>query len=151
MTYGDALILFGELSAKLGESSAVPDTAKNDIRRLYRFVTGEGLRHCSCPDLYNDAMILISLRLRDMKERKYILKRGAIIQMQGDSTVYTRVNLTDEVAKAYLAKYPHKRVLFEVAPDEIEAEPEAIDADGAPTAEESAEKPKRKRAKKQDK
>ncbi len=57
-----------------------------------------------------------------MSEQKYKLKRGVVIQLPDTTDVYTHVNITDEVAKAYLAKYPQKKSLFEAIPEEEEQE-----------------------------
>ena len=57
------------------------------------------------------------------KPQKYILKRGVVIQTADSSEVYTRDNITDEVAKAYLEKFPNKFGVFESVP-EVEEQPE---------------------------
>lgn len=59
-----------------------------------------------------------------MSEHKqsYKLKRGVVIQPAGTNQAYTRDNLTDEVAREYLDKYPNKANLFDVIPEE---QPEA--------------------------
>ena len=132
MTFDEAIILFNELSGVVGQSP-IPEAVKQDIKRLYRYVTGEPLRQCNCPDLWNDAMILIQLKIRNMndKTQTYKLKRGVVIHQSGTNQTYTRDNLTDEVAREYLDKYPNKAYLFEYIPEE---QPE----------EEKEEKPKAK-------
>lgn len=62
-----------------------------------------------------------------MSERRYKLKRGVVIQLPDTTDVYTHVNITDEVAKAYLAKFPQKATLFEVTPEESEDEADRED------------------------
>ena len=122
MTHEEAIQLFNSLSG-VRDASLIPDEVKNDIRRLYKHVTGEPLRRCNCPDVYNDALIIISLKikaLKTMSEQKYKLKRGVVIQLPDTTDVYTHVNITDEVAKAYLEKYPQKSSLFEAIPKEEE-------------------------------
>lgn len=52
------------------------------------------------------------------KQQLYKLKRGVVIQPVGTNQAYTRDNLTDEVAREYLDKYPHKANLFDVIPEE---------------------------------
>ena len=57
------------------------------------------------------------------KQQSYKLKRGVVIQPAGTNQAYTRDNLTDEVAREYLNKYPNKANLFDVIP-EVEEQPE---------------------------
>ncbi len=117
MTHDEAIALYKELSGVMGVIPT-PDGVKDKIRRLYNYVTGGKLRRCNCQDLYNDALIIITLNINKMENRKYKLKRGVVIQVPGTTEVYTHVNLTDEVAKAYLAKYPNKAKLFDAIPEE---------------------------------
>lgn len=119
MTHDDAIALYNELSGVMGVIPT-PDNVKDKIRRLYNYVTGGDLRRCNCQDLYNDALIIITLNINKMGNRKYKLKRGVVIQVPGTTEVYTHVNLTDEVARAYLAKYPNKAKLFDAIPQEEE-------------------------------
>lgn len=128
MTREEAVNLFNELSGVVGYTP-IPEAVKQDVRRLYRYVTGEPLKHCNCPDLYSDAIIVIQLKLKamDKKQQSYKLKRGVVIQLQDTTDVYTRDNLTDDVAREYLEKYPNKANLFDVIPEEqpeVENEPE---------------------------
>lgn len=48
------------------------------------------------------------------KERKYILKAGAILNSINfeNGKIYSNANLTDEVAERYLAMFPEQSVLF---------------------------------------
>lgn len=119
MTREEAINLFNELSGVVGQTP-IPEAVKQDVRRLYRYVTGEPLKQCNCPDLYSDAIIVIRLKLKTMSEQKqsYKLKRGVVIQLQDTTEVYTRDNLTDEVAREYLEKYPNKANLFDAIPEE---------------------------------
>lgn len=119
MTHDEAIALYKELSGVMGVIPT-PDSVKDKIRRLYEYVTGWRLRRCNCQDLYNDALIIITLNINKMENRKYKLKRGVVIQVPGTTEVYTHVNLTDEVARAYLAKYPNKAKLFEAIHQEVE-------------------------------
>ncbi len=128
MTREEAINLFNELSGVVGQTP-IPESVKQDVRRLYRYVTGEPLKQCNCPDLYSDAIIVIRLKLKTMSEKKqsYKLKRGVVIQPAGTNQAYTRDNLTDEVAREYLEKYPNKANLFDAIPEEqpeVENEPE---------------------------
>lgn len=129
MTREEAVNLFNELSGVVGYTP-IPEAVKQGVRRLYRYVTGEPLKHCNCPDLYSDAIIVIQLKLKAMEDKKqqsYKLKRGVVIQLQDTTDVYTRDNLTDDVAREYLEKYPNKANLFDAIPEgqpEVEEQPE---------------------------
>lgn len=84
-------------------------------------------------------------------DTKYKLKRGVVIQTADLEGTYTRANITDDVAREYLAKFPNKRNLFEEIPEEVTPEektPEEVATEDK-TPEEVApeEKPKRKRSK----
>lgn len=149
MTRAEAIALYNELSGVMG-LTPTPDNVKDKIRRLYEYVTGDKLRRCNCQDLYNDALILITLKIYKMENRKYKLKRGVVIQVPGTTDVYTHVNLTDDVAKAYLEKYPNKVKLFDAIPEEQpEEQPEEhpLETEDATTAKQSETKPKRARKK----
>lgn len=76
-----------------------------------------------------------------MIETKYKLKRGVVIQTADLEGTYTRANITDEVAREYLAKFPNKRNLFEEIPEEVATEEEI------PEEIATEEKPKRKKRK----
>jgi hypothetical protein len=144
MTQQEAIALCKEL-AGIEAGAFIPETLKSDIRRLYRYVTGDTLKHCNCPDLYHDAIILILLRMKqDTKQRNYILKRGIVIQTADSSEVYTRDNITDEIAKDYLAKFPNRVYIFEAIPEAVDVD--TIDAE-EPTEVEVAPKRKSKKSK----
>lgn len=145
MTHAEAIALYNELSGVMG-LTPTPDDVKDKIRRLYEYVTGDKLRRCNCQDLYNDALILIKLKICKMENRKYKLKRGVVIQVPGTTDVYTHVNLTDDVAKAYLEKYPNKVKLFDAIPEE-QPEEQPPETEDATTAKQSETKPKRTRKK----
>lgn len=143
MTREEAVNLFNELSGVVGQTP-IPEAVKQGVRRLYRYVTGEPLKHCNCPDLYSDAIIVIQLKLKAMEDKKqqsYKLKRGVVIQLQDTTDVYTRDNLTDDVAREYLEKYPNKANLFDVIP-KVEEQPEPEEQ--PETDEQTEDKPKAK-------
>lgn len=77
-----------------------------------------------------------STEAKGKQERSYLLKKGAMIQIIGHGTRYTNANLTDEIARGLLLKYPQFLSQFESYPkDEVskilkgkaeaKAEPEA--------------------------
>ena len=147
MTREEAINLFNELSGVVGQPS-IPEAVKHDVRRLYRYVTGDTLKQCNCPDLYSDAIIVIRLKLKTMSEKQsYKLKRGVVIQPAGTNQAYTRDNITDEVAREYLKKYPNKANLFDAIPEveeQTEEQPEPEDQEQPEVEEqtETEEKPK---------
>lgn len=127
MTHEEALRLYNSLSG-VEANAPIPDDVKETIKRLYRYATGERLKQCNCPDMYHDAIVVIKLKFRKMeKTQKYILKRGVVIQTADTTEVYTRDNITDEVAKAYLEKFPAKACLFDALPEEVEEQPEEVE------------------------
>lgn len=146
MTHREAIAIYNEL-AGIEANAPIPESLKSDIRRLYRYVTGETMKHCNCPDLYNDALILIRLKMKNNTfPQKYILKRGIVIQSADSPEVYTRDNITDDVAKAYLAKFPNRTHIFEAIPTEVE---EVEDTENIPAEVKNVEvAPKTKKTKK---
>ena len=127
MTHSEALQLLNSLSG-VEAFAPIPDDVKETIKRLYRYATGERLKQCNCPDVYSDALLIIKLKFRKMeKSQKYILKRGVVIQTADSSEVYTRENITDEVAKAYLEKFPNKVSVFESIPEDVEQATEEVE------------------------
>lgn len=115
----EALNLFKRLSG-VAFLDAIPESAKSDIEKLYRYCFGKPLRSCNCKSIHSDALIELTLFFKKtgtMKDnRKYMLKRGVVIQMPGTTDVFTRDNITDDVSKAYLEKYPQRAKLFEKLP-----------------------------------
>lgn len=137
--------LAGHLS-EYGESGLLPYRA--DIERLYWLVCRKALRRCNCRNVLSDAVVEIYTRVKknDYTMSKAILKNGAVIQT-ADGGIYTAANITDEVAREYLAKYPGRAGLFAVLPDHAPDAEGAADTAEAPAATEP-EKPKKATAKK---
>lgn len=137
--------LAGHLS-EYGESGLLSYRA--DIERLYWLVCRKALRRCNCKNVLGDAVIEIYTRVKknDYTMSKAILKNGAVIQT-ADGGIYTAANITDEVAREYLAKYPGRAGLFAVLPDPAPAAKAEADTAEAPAATEPA-KPKKATAKK---
>lgn len=90
------------------------------VRALYSFVTGKELRKCKCKDILSDALIEINSRLYPIKFKKNMEKgdarlvRGVVLQI--DSNHYTNANITDEVAREFLKRFPQRKDWFEVLP-----------------------------------
>lgn len=92
------------------------------ISELYTEVTGRVIRDCNCRDRWRDAIYeaLHYLKTNNrMKEKcNYRLLRGVVIHLSGSSIVYTNDNLTDEVARKFLAENPNAAGRFEHIPAE---------------------------------
>lgn len=81
------------------------------------------------------------------------MRRGILIHWQGKH--YTSLNITDEVARDYLAKFPQNKHYFEVLPPaktEDKTKDVVISTENAPQSQENAEvivdKPKRRKSRK---
>ena len=132
-------------------ASPYNQTDKGLIERLYWEVLGRVFRPTSCQNCYHDAVIEIYSYLKKhdtmAEEKKYLLKAGAIINTPAfdEGKIYSNVNLTDDVARRYLEKFPNQVVLFQKLPDpEPEAAPEA---EAKPEAKKKAKKSGAKNAK----
>lgn len=119
------------------------DSDRQFVDALHQSILGSPVRDCACRNRYADAYYEtyaalpkeIKKLFRMSKEKKYRLIGGYVIYHEGNH--YTNVTLTDEIAKAYIAKHPDAAYQFESIP-----EPE-------PTEEpEQEEQPKGKKPKK---
>lgn len=128
---------------------------KERIDRLYWAVCRKHLRTCRCRDKYRDALyeIYAKLRFNDKNNTtmaKAKLVNGVVLFVDGNH--YTNSNLTDEVARTFLARFPQRKNWFSVLPAEApekQGEPKAEDVpekqgDEAPenVAEKPADEPK---------
>lgn len=89
------------------------------IKELYHIVLGKSMRNTSCQNCYHDAVIELALFVRNAtKKEMATLKAGAIIACPTfhGGQIYTNSNLTDEVAREYLAAFPKRSDLFSVLP-----------------------------------
>ena len=141
---------------RLAENTAT-STYKLRVKTLYEEVTGKHLRDCNCKDIYRDALAEIYNKLktptqRIMSNSKAKLVKGVVLQHEGNH--YTNANLTDEVAKAFLAKYPMRVDWFEVLPEDKTEKVPVAEADKKPSDKmadvnaQLASTPKKKTAKK---
>lgn len=125
MTYKEAV----ETTEALKERFDKPfDNAdKGVIARLYGEVLGKELRPTTCQQCYHDALIEIYVYLKNNKAMKkkcnYRLRAGFIISCPDfrNGKIYTNDNLTDEVAKEYLKKYPKQETYFQTLPEDEES------------------------------
>ena len=92
---------------------------KERIDRLYWAVCRKHLRTCKCKDKYRDALLEIYAKLTyhqktntNMAHSKLV--NGVVLQWKG--THYTNNNLTDEVAREFLASFPQRKDWFEILP-----------------------------------
>ena len=140
MTHAEALSRANELKGHLGNADALSNY-KDEINALSVAVLGKAVRQCNCKDRYADALIEIITYLNKhdklMSNYKSRLKRGILIHYGGE--MYTCLNMTDEVAVAYLSEYPNNAHYFEVLPDMTEKKEESNAEEVAEPAAESAE------------
>lgn len=90
------------------------------VQELTRLILNAEVRQCNCSDRFLDALFMCRKQLKTygiMKPCKYKLKNNVVLQFQNG--VYTNANLTDEVAEAYLAKYPNTTYFAEKTAIEV--------------------------------
>ena len=94
---------------------------KQRIEALYLAVLGIHLRKCKCKNVLKDALIEIYSRLRrngttkksnNMAQARLV--KGVVVFFDGNH--YTNANLTDDVARAFLEKFPMRKDWFEILP-----------------------------------
>lgn len=124
------------------------DSDRQFVDALHQSILGSPVRDCACRNRYADAYYEIYAALpkeiknlfRMSKEKKYRLIGGYVIYHEGNH--YTNVTLTDEIAKAYLAKHPDAAYQFESIPEpEPEPEPVVIEPEPEPEPEPVVEEP----------
>ncbi len=116
----------------LAESGNDLALVKERIDRLYFAVCGKHLRKCKCKNVYKDALLEIYAKLSSNTKKtntmaKSRLVAGVVLQVDGNH--YTNKNLTDEVARKFLAKFPMRKDWFEVLPSAPKKVDEAKDAE----------------------
>ena len=132
---------------------------KQRITALYWEVCRKHLRQCKCKNILKDAFIEIYTQLKrntrttnkkTMAQAKLV--KGVVLFHEGQH--YTNKNLTDDVARAFLEKFPQRKDWFEVLPSattakEVVSEAAENDAEIAPEepkAEKQAATPKKKKS-----
>lgn len=101
---------------------------KSRVQELTRLILHAEVRQCNCTDRFLDALFMCRKQLKTygiMKPCNYKLKNNVVLQFQNN--VYTNANLTDEVAEAYLAKYPNTTYFAEKKPIEVSEKQEGTD------------------------
>lgn len=114
-----------EARQELEELVAVGNPATNSyklrVRTLYEEVTGKQLRNCNCKDIYTDAIAEIYTKLKQpnariMSNSRAKLVMGVVLQHNGNH--YTNANITDKVAREFLAEFPQRKDWFATLPAE---------------------------------
>lgn len=126
MEYQEAMEQLTRLRSLLvagGDDSVFSDEDRAIIEAIHLEETGRKVRECGCKDRYADAVIVLYKKLKRTqtmaKDQKYILRPGVIIWVGTEA--YSRHNLTDKIAKAYLKANPEARKKFERVPDEYQS------------------------------
>lgn len=103
---------------------------KRRIKALYLQVCGKPLRECNCKNVLKDAIYEIySLLRHKIKSSDKIMENSRLVMgvvIFWGGTHYTNKNLTDDIARQFLAKFPQRKDWFEKLPP-AEA-PKAVDA-----------------------
>ena len=157
MTYKEALDRVEELRGRMSAPFSIED--KQLIARLYPEITGRTFHKTACRRCYQDAVIEMAVKLR--KEQKmrekcdYHMRAGFIIRC-GDfdnGEIYTNANLTNDVARRYLERFPQKRAMFDRIPEEraetpVQAEKEQSDKVVQPSGEKAVKTPAKRKKRK---
>lgn len=112
------------------------------VDRLYWAVCRKHLRTCKCKNVEKDALLEIYAKLRyhiktntTMTQAKLV--NGVVLQWKGNH--YTNSNLTDEVAREFLAMFPQRKDWFEILPSATTDKQVVAEVANEPSAEVSAE------------
>jgi hypothetical protein len=123
MEYQEAMTQLIRLRSLLvagGDDSVFSNEDRQIIEAIHLEETGQKVRDCNCRDRYADAVIELYRKLKRTqtmaKDQKYMLRPGVIIWIGTDA--YSRHNLTDKVAKAYLKANPEAIKKFERVPED---------------------------------
>lgn len=116
----DQLTRLRSLMAAGGDDSVFSADDCAIIEAIHLAETGKPVRDCGCRDRYTDAVVVLYSKLKRLqtmqKDQKYLLRAGVIIWIGTEA--YSRHNLTDKIAKAYLKKHPEDRKKFERVPED---------------------------------
>lgn len=139
---------YEEAQAELNDLRGLADTgslavAKERVEKLYFAVLGKHLRRCRCRNILQDALLEIYTKLRkndkktmDPNKATAKLVNGVVIFWKGNH--YTNSNLTDEVAREFLASFPQRKDWFATLPSATTAK--AVTAEVAKMPKKPAEK-----------
>lgn len=107
-----------------GRMSVLSPDDKVTIATMYPIVLGKSFHRTKCNDCYRDAVIEMYLQLTKhgtmISELQYRLRAGIIIHspLFYGGKVFSNANLTDDIAREYLAMFPNKRTIFDSIPNE---------------------------------
>lgn len=123
MDYQEAMTQLTRLRSLIaagGDDSVYSPDDRRIIEEIHLEEFGKKVRDCGCNDRYKDAVIELYCKLKRLqtmaKDQKYMLRPGVIIWIGTEA--YSRHNLTDKVAKAYLKANPDARKKFERLPED---------------------------------
>ena len=117
-----------QLIAAATQGGGLSYPQKSRVQELTRLIIHAEVRQCNCSDRFLDALFMCRKQLKTygiMKPCNYRLKNNIVLQFQNN--VYTNANLTDEVAEAYLAKYPNTTYFAEKKPIEVSEKQDVAD------------------------
>ena len=113
------------------------------VDRLYWAVCRKHLRTCKCKNVEKDALLEIYAKLMyhsktntTMTQAKLV--NGVVLQWKGNH--YTNNNLTDEVAREFLAAFPMRKDWFAELPSASTAKEVTAEVAESPSNEGKAEK-----------
>lgn len=105
----------------------------NEFEPLYKSILRKKIPACKCPDKIRDAVFeLYAFINKHKNDMNTIIKctaklRGGVVLfgIPNHAGVFNNTNLTDEIARAFLEKYPKRASWFETLPAPVEkpAEP----------------------------
>lgn len=148
MTYEAAVRMAEELKGRFDAPFSPLD--KCNIEQLYYEVLAKVFKPTSCQQCYHDAVIEINCYLRKNKRMKdkcnYRLRAGVIIMCPAfrGGAIFTNDNLTDEVAREYLAKFPQEAEMFQQLP-EADSTPQEAETPAEEETPSEEEKPAKNR------
>ena len=153
MTFDSANIELEELRGIASQGGDLA-TFKVKIENLYWQICRKRLRQCNCKDVLKDALIecitklkiTTPQRFKIMAETKAKLVKGVVIQWKFNH--YTNANITDEIAREFLAAFPMREDWFEVLPAKPAAEKAETPATSEKVAVKASASPKKKTPKK---
>ena len=112
------------------------------IDRLYWAVCRKHLRSCKCKNVEKDALLEIYAKLMYHKKTNTTMTQaklvnGVVLQWKGNH--YTNNNLTDDVAREFLATFPQRKDWFAELPSATTGKQVVAEVANEPSAEVSAE------------
>lgn len=110
-----------EMKVRFDESGELSSSDRSFIESNYERILSKRFNRSGCGECYKEAFaeIYIHIKKNGIKNMgKFILKREVVLHIAGDSQVYTRANINDDVAAKYLKQFPNGIGHFESFPDD---------------------------------